>query len=174
MRHLFYTGLSAAIISATSLFAAPLDELAAPEGDIILTVKGDLAVSNTDEGWAEFDRDLLASLGEESFETHTIWTEGSNTYTGVSLLTLVEALGIEEGDFTAYALDDYHIELPLSDAVENGPILAYDVDGEPISIREKGPIWVMYPFDDNNDYQDELYYARSIWQLTVLDLQPAE
>ena len=34
-----------------------------------------------------------------------------------------------------------------------------------MSVREKGPLWVIYPFDSDPEYQTEVIYSRSIWQL---------
>ncbi|MFM7446066.1 MAG: oxidoreductase, partial [Tabrizicola sp.] len=58
----------------------------------------------------------------------------------------------------------------VSDAVEGGPILAYLQNGEPMSVREKGPLWVVYPYDLKAEYQTEVTFSRSIWQLVRLDL----
>ena len=60
---------------------------------------------------------------------------------------------------------DYAVTIPTSDAVEGGPIIAYEMDGKPMSRRDKGPLWVIYPFDDSAKYRTETIYSRSIWQL---------
>ena len=70
----------------------------------------------------------------------------------------------------AIASNDYVITIPASDAVEGGPILAYLVDGELISLRENGPVWLIYPFDSNPAYQTEVIYSRSVWQLNRLKI----
>ena len=124
-----------------------------------------LTVSGLDGEDVTFDRGALEELGSESFETTTIWTEGVQTFTGVPLHVLVEALGIEEGVLMATAINDYAVEVPLEDAVENGPVVAYLLNGEPMSVRDKGPLWLVYPYDANPDYQSEVIYSRSIWQL---------
>jgi len=46
-----------------------------------------------------------------------------------------------------------------------GTIVAYQLNGAPMSRRNKGPLWIVYPFDQNVDYQNETTYSRSIWQL---------
>lgn len=112
-----------------------------------------------------YDRAALEALGSESFETTTIWTEGLQTFTGVPLTALVGTLGIDGEALKATAINDYAVEIPLSDAVEDGPIIAYEMNGEPMSVRDKGPLWVVYPYDSNPDYRSEVIYSRSIWQL---------
>ena len=61
---------------------------------------------------------------------------------------------------------------PAWDAVENGPILAYSQNGEMMSVRDKGPLWMIYPFDLNEDYRSEVIYSRSIWQLVKIEVVP--
>ena len=50
-------------------------------------------------------------------------------------------------------------------------ILAMQADGTRLSIRDKGPIWLMYPVDDFPELQDPKYNLRLIWQLTVMELR---
>lgn len=71
----------------------------------------------------------------------------------------------------ATAINDYSVEIPISDAVEGGPILAYKSDGAYMSRRDKGPIWLIYPYDQNADYRSETIYSRSIWQLDRLNVK---
>jgi hypothetical protein len=44
------------------------------------------------------------------------------------------------------------------------------MDDRPMSVREKGPLWVIYPFDDVPEYQNETIYSRSIWQLDRIEV----
>jgi hypothetical protein len=120
-------------------------------------------------GTSEFDIAALEALGAEEFSTTTIWTEGEQTFTGVSLLTLLAEAGISDGTLKATAINDYAVEIPVSDAVVGGPIVAYSLNGEPMSVRDKGPLWIVFPFDSNPQYQTEVIYSRSIWQLDRLE-----
>lgn len=112
-----------------------------------------------------FTLSQLRALGETTFETETIWTSGVQTFTGVSLHTLVSHLGLSSGVLEARAINDYMVEVPLSDAVEGGPIIAYERNGAEMSVRSKGPLWLVYPYDSNAAYKTEVIYSRSIWQL---------
>lgn len=156
-----------AVVFATSPLAA--DELPAPTGEVLLTVTGEIQVKNQGDT-AVFDAEMLKALGEVTFETSTPWTEGAQTFTGVSLHRLMEKLGVTEGSLKATAVNDYAIDIPVSDAVEGGPIIAYLQNGEPMSVREKGPLWVVYPYDLKAEYQTEVTFSRSIWQLVRLDV----
>ena len=58
----------------------------------------------------------------------------------------------------------------VEDAVEGGPIIAYRLNGDRMSVRDKGPLWVVYPYDSDQVYQTEVIYSRSIWQLYRIDV----
>lgn len=38
-----------------------------------------------------------------------------------------------------------------------------------MSVRDKGPLWVIYPYDSDPALQSEVTYARSIWQLVRIE-----
>ena len=148
--------------------AADLD---APTGDILLTVSGAVTVTNRGD-MAVFDLGLLESLPQVEFTTATIWTQGEHRFTGVTLEALLDAVGADGTILNATAINDYSVEIPVSDAVEGGPIVAYRMDGETMSVRDKGPLWVVYPYDDVREYRSEVIYSRSIWQLDRIDIRP--
>ncbi|WP_116082412.1 oxidoreductase [Tropicimonas sp. IMCC34011] len=165
--------LRAASLAAFALCAGPVSaqELPAPTGETLLTVTGAIARTN-DEGAALFDRAMLEGLEPVTIETETIWTEGPQTFTGVSLARLMDELGGEGETLMATAINDYAVEIPAGDAVEGGAIVAYLNNGEPMSVRGKGPLWIVYPFDASPDYRTEAIYSRSIWQLDRIDVLP--
>lgn len=150
--------------------SAGAQDLRAPAGDVILTVDGNITVTNGD-GTAQFDLEMLQELGTAEFETTTIWTDGDQVFEGVWLSTLIEALGASGASVAATAINDYSVEIPLTDAIEGGALVAYHRNGQPMPIRDKGPLWVVYPFDDNPDYRSEVTYSRSIWQLDRMTIQ---
>ena len=151
--------------------ALAAEPLAAPAGEPILTVSGAITVTNEGET-AVLDRAMLEELSPVTIETSTIWTDGVQTFTGVPLKTILDRLGAEGTMIAASALNDYTVEIPVSDAVEGGPILAYAQNGNPLSVRDKGPLWLIYPYDSSSDYQTEVIYARSIWQLARMEVKP--
>ncbi|KIN64487.1 Oxidoreductase, molybdopterin binding [Sulfitobacter noctilucicola] len=130
----------------------------------------DTVLTLTHEGREQtFDLAALEALGTETIETTTIWTEGTQTFEGVSLARLAEEVGVEGGTLLATAINDYTVEIPVTDAVEGGPIVATRMNGKVMSLRDKGPLWVVYPYDANADYRSEVIYSRSIWQLDRIE-----
>jgi hypothetical protein len=141
-------------------------------GPVILTVTGDM--SRVEGGKMEFDLAMLQALDASRFSTSSIWTDGVHEYTGVSLRRLADYLGIAEGaTLKCAAINDYVIDVPISDAVADGPMIAYAMDGAPMPVRDKGPLWLLYPFDSHADYQSEVIYTRSIWQLDRIEVVDA-
>lgn len=153
-------------MAGPAALAAGLDQ---PEGEIILTVSGAIEATN-DADTAVFDLAMLEQIDPVSFSTTTIWTDGVQEFSGASLAGLLETLGVEGGTLRATAINDYAVEIPVSDAIEGGPIVAYRTNGEEMSIRDKGPLWIVYPYDSSSDYQTEQVYSRSIWQLDRIEV----
>lgn len=112
----------------------------------------------------------------KSFDTSTIWTTGPQSFTGVPLADLLARFDLTAGTpgltIEARAVNDYMVEVPLSEATAEGPIVAYLRNGKTMSLRGKGPLWLVYPYDSNPAYRTEAIYSRSIWQLDSLTLRP--
>lgn len=154
------------VLATTPARTEPLSQ---PQGDVILSVGGNIKQTNVD-GRAVFDLAMLKQLPVRTFSTTTIWTEGANAFTGVLLKDLLDALGSSGTQIKATAINDYAVDIPASDAVEGGAIVAYEMNGKPMPVREKGPLWIVYPYDASPDYRTETIYSRSIWQLHQLDI----
>ncbi|WP_019954936.1 hypothetical protein [Yoonia vestfoldensis] len=159
-------GLSLAV-SFGSLARA--QDMAMPAADVVLTVSGNITVTN-DGDLLRLDRDMLMALPATSFETSTIWTDGVHDFIGVSLADFAAMFGMRGGGFLATAINDYTVEIPFGDAVTGGPIIAYLMDGELMSVRDKGPLWIIYPYDSDSAYRSEVIYSRSIWQLDRVEI----
>jgi hypothetical protein len=149
---------------------AEAEALAVPEGKVILSVSGSIGRTNAD-GTAQLDRAMLEALPRTEFATSTVWTEGVSTYSGVLLRDLLDMLGADGTRIVASAIDGYQVVIPIAELKEDGPILAFLRDGQPMPVRERGPLWLIYPFDDNPAFRNETTYARSIWQLTLIDVE---
>ena len=145
---------------AVGVLAGPAsaDRLPAPEGPVVLTVRADGTT-------AEFDLAMLQSLPQVTIETSTDWTDGVGSFAGPLARDVLEAAGVDGEVVVARALNDYEIEIPAADFETYDVIMALQLDGTPLSRRDKGPIWVVYPRDQHVDLQSAEYNARWIWQL---------
>lgn len=112
----------------------------------------------------------LDAMDQVEFTTSTIWTDDQNTFSGVPVLAILRHVGAEGTILKMSALNDYAVEMPVSDLEEDAPILASRIDEKTMTVREKGPYWIMFPFDSDPKYQTESNFARSVWQLRQLKL----
>jgi hypothetical protein len=163
-----------ALITTFAFFACiagPLSagDLKQPSGKVILTVSGPITKANVGDT-AQFDLEMLVELDKTVVGTSTIWTEGVQKFQGVELSALVNHLGITGKTLRAKAINDYATEIPVSDAVPGGPILAYLVNDKTMSVRNKGPLWLIYPYDTDAKYRSETIFSRSIWQLDRIEV----
>ena len=145
-------------------------DLETPRGEVVLTVSGQVASTNVAET-ARFDMDMLHAMPRQSFTTTTIWTEGAQQFEGVPLKALLDAVGANGETLHMVALNDYAVDIPLEALADHAPIIAYRVNGKDISVRDKGPLWIVYPYDSDPRYRSELIYSRSIWQLDRIEVR---
>lgn len=141
--------------------------LAMPDGRVILSVSGKISVTN-DADLAKFDRAMLEELGLVSFTTATPWYDGPVTFEGVPMARLMQRLGAQGETVQAVALNDYSTEIPTADFARWGAILALKRDGNYLTIRDKGPLFIVYPYDTNAELRSPRYYGRSAWQVARL------
>jgi hypothetical protein len=156
---------------AVSCYGAAAQGLAEPAGQPILTISGAIGITNG-EGVAVFDRAMLETMPVVTTKTSTIWTEGVHEFTGVALADVLAAVDAMGATLRATAINDYAVDIPVSDAIPEGPIIAYAMDGSAMSVRDKGPLWIIYPYDASEDYRTEVVYSRSIWQLNRIEVLP--
>lgn len=156
--------LLAGLFMLTPAFALPK-----PTGPVLLTLTG--AISETNSGQnAVLDRKTLESLPQYSFTTTTPWIHEAHKYTGFSAVDLLKLLGSKGTLLRVTALNKYVIDIPVKDFAEHGAIFATRKDGHKISVRDLGPVMVLYPFDDHPELQNETYYWRSIWQANTIEV----
>lgn len=114
----------------------------------------------------------LRDLPQTTVRTSTEWTDGVVEFVGPLAREVAELVGVDEAN-TAHlvAANDYSVDVPLKDFFEYDVILAMFADGERLTRRDKGPLWLMYPLDEHEELQDPVYNPRMIWQLTTMELK---
>ncbi|MBU8543729.1 MULTISPECIES: molybdopterin-dependent oxidoreductase [Roseomonadaceae] len=135
-------------------------------GRVILRVTGRITGAER-----SFDLAELEALGLEALRTRTTWT-GADTlhFSGVPLARLLRAVGAQGDQLRATALNDYAVNLPREDADRHGAFLATRQDGVPLRVRDRGPIWLIYPWSARPDLDRSVYRDRAIWQLRHIDV----
>lgn len=152
---------------STSIWAG---DLAKPTGKVILTLSGNIENTNRD-GKAVLDIASLEKLGVVSFQTTSPWYNGRTTFTGIPLQKLMDYVGAKGTVVKVTALNDYTTIIPLSDFKKYNVILALKINGEYMPIRDKGPLFVVYPYDSIPELNNQVYYSRSAWQVSRMDIE---
>jgi diguanylate cyclase (GGDEF)-like protein len=136
------------VVLLTALFGAPslAAPLAAPTGQPILVVTGSIANTNNG-GTASFDLAMLEEIGMVTLATATPWYTGVMEFEGVPMQTLMRTVGAEGTEVVAVALNDYRSTIPMSDFEKYQVVLATRRNGQLMPIRDKGPLFIIYPFD---------------------------
>jgi hypothetical protein len=166
MRSSLLAGLVAGLLLATPSLA---DVLQSPSGSVVLQVTG--AISNTnDERSADFDMAMLDQLPGRVTTTKSPWYDGAQTFGGPLGWALLNAVGAKGTMLRVTALNDYVTDIPVADFKDYPVILATSLDGRPMSVRDKGPIFIIYPFDEAPALNNETYYGRSAWQVKSIEV----
>jgi hypothetical protein len=160
---------ASALLCALTFSCAAL-ALDAPKERPILAISGKIAEKNAGDV-ARFDMKMIEALPQHSFTTSTPWFDKPVKFTGPLLADVLAADKASGTSISAVAINDYKITIPVADAAKFKVIVARLIDDKPIPVREKGPLFVVYPFDSSVDLRTSTYYERSIWQLKALDIQ---
>jgi hypothetical protein len=150
----------ACLILMATLFFSPGTALAEP-----LSITGP-------EGERIFSQQDILDIQNEGDEliTATPWTDGNQTFRGAPLAAVIEQAGIARGLVSARALNDYSINLPIEQLLEADAFLAVQMNGELMRIRDKGPFWIVFPWNDRPELLSRDVHAWSVWQLRSLTL----
>ena len=148
--------------------AAALD---APMGKPVLTIAGKVTQTNRN-GQAVFDSALLDRFPVHQVTTETPWYDGATTFEGPLLRDVLAAAGADGATMLVVkALNDYSARVPVKDAQLYGVVLARKADGHPMTIRDKGPLFLIYPFDEHPELKSDKFYHRSVWQIHRIDAE---
>ena len=169
-RQLVAYGALASCAVGGSIAALGGETLAPAQDPVILTVTGAIANTNA-PGRADFDLANLEHLGLSKLVTWTPWTEGEIEFEGVLARRLMAAVGANGTEVHATALNQYDETIPLADFQSYDVLLALRMNGRPMRVRDKGPIWIIYPWADHPELDDFLTREKSVWQLTALDVR---
>jgi hypothetical protein len=146
--------------------AAALD---VPAGPVVLTLSGRVRQPNAG-ATAQFDMAMLEKLPQTSFSTRTPWYAGPRRFTGPLLRDVLAMAGAHGTLLRVSALNDYKVDVPWADAQRHDLIVARLLDGQPMAVRDKGPLFLIYPFDEQSELRSAVYYSRSAWQLKSIEV----
>lgn len=123
--------------------------------------------------------DLKSTFKEIELITKTPWSNNKyNTYYGVHLLDVIEKFGLDKyANIEGFAANDFSARISIKDIREFNPILAYGKkcpskdegceEGSyvPLSIKDSGPIYLVWPFDDLPEGVDPRDHSKWVWYI---------
>jgi hypothetical protein len=165
-RRMLAFGLAGGALAASTPAVLALEK---PRGAVVLTVSGRVARPN-DGPHAVFDMAMLEQMPQVSFTTMTPWYAQPRKFTGPLLRDVLAAAGAQGTTVRALALNDYRVDIPFADTQLHDVLLARLLDDKPMPVRDKGPLFIIYPFDSKPELRNAVYYSRSAWQLKAVEV----
>jgi hypothetical protein len=137
-------------------------------------VKLGVTTSATDA--VELTVDELRAMGDTSFATGTPWTKGTQKFegiTGAQIVAAMQAKGqkLDAKSVLAVANNDYSIVIPFEVFNQPTTLVAFAQNGGAMPVRDKGPFWIVFPYDQDAKFLSSSYQSYSIWGLERLDFQ---
>jgi hypothetical protein len=147
----------------------PGDALPAPQDDVVLTVSGKIGSAAP----VTFDMKTLEKIGLIRFTTRTEWTDGPVQFEGVLLKDLLAVLHADKSadKLVLKALNDYISSMPITDADTYPVMVAVKENGAYMSVRERGPLWIVYPQDAYPEVGRREFLSRWVWQLAEIAVE---
>lgn len=138
-------------------------------GPAVLTVSGRFAADR--RAPVTLDLAQLDAMPQVECTVNDREAEGRDaTFRGVLVADLLAEIGAQP-DTTLHtaALNDYAVDLPVTDIRDLPVLLATRLDGQPMSVAHYGPLRVIYPTTGYN-LDPTVYDPRKIWQLSTVDV----
>ena len=158
------------LLALCALGASTTTDATPVQDRVILSVTGAIS-GHGGSGRIDFDLKDLEQLGLTKLTTWTPWTEGEVEFEGVWARRLMEAVGAQGTEVEARALNDYVEVIPIDDFHRYDVLLAVRMNGQLMRTRDKGPIWIVYPWSGNPELDDFLTREKSVWQLNALHVR---
>ena len=131
--------------TASQANTAPSRGLPVPKGEPVVraagVIQGNLAAHSTIADYRTLDR-----LGTERVRIYEPFVKRQVVFQGMSMAKFLHSLGgvpASSKRLYMHALDDSHVDLPISDLTSNG-FLATRANGKPIPVRKGGPIRLVF------------------------------
>lgn len=134
---------------------------------VVLTVYGDIKINGHSYNQLDFTLSELQALTQTDITTAHPWSAERRRYRGVDMNTLFDSLFSEQKVLSLQleALNDFSIAVNWDQISSYTPILAWQENKRIMSRRNKGPLWLMLPFDQVSKVQQADFLHFMVWQL---------
>lgn len=110
----------------------------------------------------------LKAIKPTKLTTITPWTNTADTFEGIYLSDLLTHFDIDATQLNARALNDYEVKIDIQAATAAGAFIASHQNGQTMTIRNKGPFWVIFPWSNDPGLHSRSVQTWSIWQMIEL------
>ncbi|KQA99694.1 oxidoreductase [Vibrio metoecus] len=128
-----------------------------------------LTLAHQDQTVSATYQELLAR-SDLTIVTETPWTQGSTEFKGISAQAILAWMGVKQADLKVIALNKYWAVIPYSDIEKYNPVFAIQKNGKPMAIRDRGPVWSIYPLSSSGELNNEVLHSRMVWQISHIEI----
>ncbi|HEY7605566.1 MAG TPA: molybdopterin-dependent oxidoreductase [Actinomycetes bacterium] len=141
------------------------ERVAAPKGDVVLTVSGDIASANKGRK-LELDLASLEKMRQVRLEAAEPFLKRRVTFEGVLLSDLLKVAGVPDSasKVSLTALDDYKVDFKVADVRSSQMLLATKADGKHMPVDRSGPIRIVFPDSSTLGRNPDLW----IWSVATM------
>ena len=122
------------------------EKIAAPKGEVVLTVTGDIGAANKGSR-LELDLASLEQMRRVRLEAAEPFLKRRVMFEGVLLSDLLAMAGVPDSasKISLTALDEYKVEFKVADVRSSQMLLATRADGKHMPVDRSGPIRIVFP-----------------------------
>jgi len=152
-------GMACLLVTILASFAARAD-------DAVLTLIGKVP-----NGQVMLTRDDIAKLPQRELSEQPTSFPAAMVFKGPSLSDVLKHAGATGGDITLTAADDYKVDIRADEIAKYNPILAIEKDGVRMVADDFGPFFVMWPFKEKPEIDNEAFQAKAIWSVVKIEVK---
>jgi hypothetical protein len=141
------------------------ERVAAPKGDVVLTVSGDIGSANKGRK-LELDLASLEKMRQVRLEAAEPFLKRRVTFEGVLLSDLLKVAGVPDSasKVSLTALDDYKVDFKVADIRSSQMLLATKADGKHMPVDRSRPIRIVFPDSSTLGRNPDLW----IWSVATM------
>ncbi|HEY1383608.1 MAG TPA: hypothetical protein VGF43_08320 [Dongiaceae bacterium] len=154
------------LLGAACLLVTILASFAVRADDAVL-----ILVGKVPNGQVTLTRDEIAKLPQRELSEQPTSFPAAMGFKGPSLTDVLKHAGATGGDITLTAADDYKVDIRADEMAKYDPILAIEKDGVRMTPDDFGPFFVMWPFKEKPEIDNEAFQAKAIWSVLKIEVK---
>ena len=141
------------------------EKIAAPTGEVVLTVTGAIGEHNKGKR-LELDLASLERMRQVRLEAAEPFLKRRVMFEGVLLSDLLTVAGVSDSasKVSLTALDDYKVDFKVADVRSSQMLLATKADGKHMPVDRSGPIRIVFPDSSSLGRNPDLW----IWSVSSM------